>query len=229
MDLARTGNKYLTDTEPWHLIKTDQTRVQTILNLSLQIAANLLILGEPFLPYSSRKINEILNIESYNWSDAGSVDLLPSGKKLGPAILIFEKIEDQKIEEQIEKLKNTRNMNESQSDPDLGKSEINYEDFAKLDIRIGTVVEAEKVEKSKKLLKIRINTGIDQRTIVSGIAEYFSPDQVLGKQVSILINLAPRKIMGIESQGMILMAEDHDGSLKFIEPSAKVEEGAIIS
>ncbi len=231
MDLARAGNKYLADTEPWKLIKENPDRVNTILNIALQIAGNLAILGEPFLPNTSRKLEKILGSGSEVWSRAGQIDLLPPGHEINKAELLFEKIEDDVIDAQIQKLQHTKEENES-SQPDVvtpSKPEIAYDDFIKLDIRIGTILEAEALPKSKKLLKLKVDTGIDQRTILSGIAQHFSPEDILGKQVSVLVNLAPRKMMGIESQGMILMAEDGEGRLRFVLPSEHVDNGSMIS
>lgn len=230
MDLARLGNKYLADTEPWKLIKEDEQRVATILNISLQIAANLAIVGEPFLPFSMKKLEGILNTTSRKWNEAGNADLLESGHQLNKATLLFEKIEDDMVDAQVQKLENTKKQNEMENKEVAPlKPEITFDDFMKMDIRIGKVLEAEKMKKSKKLLKLTIDTGIDTRTVLSGIAEHFSPEEVVGQQVSVLVNLAPRKMMGIESQGMVLMAEDKDGSLKFIQPGDEVTPGALVS
>ncbi len=230
IDLARLGNKYLAETEPWKLAKTDMQRVGTILNIALQIAANLAIVSEPFLPFSSRKLKEMLALADFTWVQTGSADLLHHGHQLGDAKLLFEKIEDDVIEVQIKKLMDTKKEVELASQPVTpSKAEITFDDFSKMDIRIGKIVEAEKVDKSKKLLKLKVDTGIDVRTVMSGIAEHFTPESVIGKQVTILVNLAPRKIMGIESQGMILMAEDKDGKLKLLQPSEVVAQGATVS
>ena len=230
MDLARIGNKYLADTEPWKLAKTDMDRVATILNISLQVAANLAVLSEPFLPFSSRKLKKILNLKDFGWSDTGTIDLLSEGHALGVADLLFEKIEDEVITAQVNRLKENRDKMELQNQPaEAAKPEITFEEFAKMDMRIGKIVAAEKVEKSKKLLKLQVDTGIDTRTVLSGIAEHYTPEEVLGKQVTILVNLAPRKIMGVESQGMILMAEDKDGALKLISTADAVSPGSMIS
>jgi len=226
MNLARLGNKYLADTEPWALIKTNREKVQTILNISLQIVANLAILGEPFLPYSSSKIKKMINLQSVSWDESGSFDLLKSGHKLGQISLLFDKIEDKEIEVQLEKLKNTKEKsNKDTVSVTPQKPFITYEDFSRMDIRIGTIIEAEKVPKTTKLLKLTIDTGIDKRTVVSGIAEFFEPNQIIGRQVCILVNLEPRKIKGIESNGMILMASDN-GKLEFVAPSSIVKPGA---
>ncbi|ELR72371.1 Methionyl-tRNA synthetase [Fulvivirga imtechensis AK7] len=230
IDLARTGNKYLADTEPWKLIKTNPERVKTIMNIALQIAANLSIVGAPFLPHSSHKLSKMLNISGKLWADAGSATLLEPGHQVNEAELLFEKVEDETIEQQVQKLENTKKVNEQENAAvSPSKNEITFDDFIKMDIRVGTILEAEKMPKSKKLLKLKVDTGIDQRTVLSGIAEHYSPEQVVGQQVSILVNLAPRKIMGIESQGMILMAENVDGTLRFIQPSEKVKAGSGIS
>lgn len=230
MDLARVGNKYLAETEPWKLAKTDMNRVETILNVALQIAASLAIVTEPFLPFTSRKLKDMLGVGDLTWSDAGHADLLKAGSKLNAAPLLFEKIEDGVIESQIKKLMDTRQAVDLAQQPVVpAKAEISFDDFSKMDIRIGKILKAERVEKSKKLLKLQVDTGIDVRTVMSGIAEHFAPEDVVGKQVTILVNLAPRKIMGVESQGMILMAADKDGSLKLLSPSGEVAPGSQVS
>lgn len=230
MELARLGNKYLADTEPWKLIKDDEERVKTILNISLQIAANLAVVSEPFLPFTSKKLQDMLGIADLRWADSGNVDLLEESHQIGKPSLLFEKIEDEMIEKQIQKLEDTKKENELAAKiiPEQ-KPEVAFDDFMKMDIRIGTILEAEKVKKSKKLLKLKVDTGIDQRTVVSGIAQYYDPDAILGKQVCMLLNLAPRKIMGIESQGMILMAENIDGTLSFLKPEKAIENGGGVS
>lgn len=226
MNLARLGNKYLTDSEPWKVFKTDEERVKTILNISLQICANLSILSEPFLPFTADRLVEMLNMEPLKWNDAGSEDILKAGHQLNKAEYLFERIEDKTIEAQVQKLLDTKKQNEEEeSNVNPAKDNIVYDDFAKIDMRIGTILEAEKVPKTKKLLKLKINTGIDQRTVVSGIAEFYEPDKIIGKQVCILINLEPRKLRGIESEGMILMAEDAEGKLCFVSPSEKFMDG----
>ncbi len=221
MNLARLGNKYLADNEPWTLIKTDEKRVQTIMNLSLQISANLAVLMEPFLPFTSKKLSEMLNLNpAFRWNDATRTDLLLTGHQINAAALLFDKIEDAAIDAQIQKLADSKKMNEAQNktvEPE--KAETSFDDFSKMDIRVGTILEAERVPKTEKLLKLKIDTGIDQRTVVSGIAEYYKPEDIIGQQVSILVNLAPRKIKGIESQGMILMAENNAGELSFVAPT----------
>lgn len=226
MNLARLGNKYLTDQEPWKLIKTEPERVKSILNISLQIAANLAILSEPFLPFTANKLSGMLNLKKLMWSDAGRDDLLKAGDQLNKAAFLFEKIEDSAIETQVQKLLNTKKENTKVSNAKPAKEEITFDDFIKTDIRTGTILEAELVPKTKKLIKLKIDTGIDQRTVVSGIAEYYKPEDIVGQKVSILVNLAPRKLRGIESQGMILMAEDTDGRLCFVAPTENVSNGS---
>ncbi len=228
MNLARLGNKYLTDNEPWKIFKTDRQRVETILNISLQITANLSIVAEPFLPFSAEKLLGMLNLKPLKWAVAGSANLLPEGHQLGKPAFLFEKIEDAEVEKQVQKLLDTKKANEAAAPAAPQKEEITYDDFVKMDIRTGTILEAEKVPKTKKLLKLKIDTGIDQRTVVSGIAEYFKPEEIVGKQVSILVNLAPRKLRGIVSQGMILMAEDKNGKLIFVAPDEQVSNGSEI-
>ncbi|KAA9333632.1 methionine--tRNA ligase [Adhaeribacter soli] len=230
MNLARLGNKYLADTEPWKLIKTDEVRVQTILNIALQICGSLTILMEPFLPASAQSLADMLNIKVGKWNEAGNAEYLLAGHQIGEAKLLFEKVEDATVEAQVQKLLDTKTANQlanAQAAP--AKENISFDDFQKMDIRIGTILEAEKVAKTKKLLKLKVDTGIDQRTIVSGIAEHFVPEAIIGQQVAVLVNLAPREIKGIESQGMILMAENADGSLKFMQPSAAVNNGSGVS
>jgi methionyl-tRNA synthetase len=227
MDLARLGNKYLADTEPWKLYKTQPERVGTILNIALQIVANLGIVAEPFLPFSAKKIDEMINQERRKWSDAGSAELLGEGHTLGNSALLFEKIEDDVIEKQLQKLFNKKKSMESAPVAPL-KKEITFDDFDKLDIRVGKVLTAEKMEKSNKLLKLTVDTGVDKRTVLSGIAQHYTPDQIIGKQVTLIANLAPRKMMGIESQGMILMAEDSNGQLKLVQPSDLVFPGSVV-
>lgn len=230
MNLARLGNKYLTENEPWKTIKTDAERTATVLNISLQICANLAILSEPFLPFIAEKLRGMLNQDKAFWYEAGNSELLEEGKQINPAQLLFEQIDDKQIEAQLEKLQQTKKANElASATVEPQKANIEYDDFAKMDIRVGTILAAEKVAKTKKLLKLTIDTGIDQRTIVSGIAEYYSPEEIIGKQVSVLVNLAPKALKGIESQGMILMAENLDGSLSFISPEKPIRNGGTIS
>lgn len=235
MNLARLGNKYLTETEPWKLAKTDMERVATILNISLQLCANLAIAFEPFLPFSSAKLVNILNIEKISWNDFGGGDILKEGHQLNPAQLLFAKIEDETIDAQIKKLNDTKAANEAKAAEAAGKpaplaqkEECTFDDFMKMDIRTATVLEAVKVPKTDKLLQLTIDTGIDTRTIVSGIAEHYTPEEMVGKQICILANLAPRKIKGIESKGMILMAKDESGKMKFVTPAEIVDNGACV-
>ncbi|MDX5418849.1 MAG: methionine--tRNA ligase [Hymenobacteraceae bacterium] len=230
MNLARLGNKYLADTEPWKLIKTDEERVKTIMNIALQISASLSILMEPFLPESATKLRNMLSMNPGKWADAGAADLLPAGHVIGKPELLFEKVEDTAVEAQVQKLLDTKKANEmANAVVEPAKENITFDDFTKMDIRIGTIIEAEKVAKTKKLLKLKVDTGIDQRTVVSGIAEFFKPEDIVGQQVSILVNLAPREIKGITSQGMILMAENADGSLAFVQPSKEIKNGGTVS
>jgi methionyl-tRNA synthetase len=229
MNLARLGNKYLADTEPWKVIKEDEQRVQTILNIGLQIAANLAILAEPFLPHSSSKLKTMLNLNKNDWNDAGNENILADAHQLGTSSLLFDKIEDDVIELQLQKLEASKKENELQNSvAEAAKENISFDDFSKMDIRVGTILEAEKVAKTKKLLKLKIDTGIDVRTVVSGIAEYYEPENIIGQQVSILVNLAPRDIKGITSQGMILMAENADGSLAFVSPTKAIMNGGAV-
>jgi methionyl-tRNA synthetase len=227
MNLARIGNKYLADTEPWKQAKTDMSRVSTIMNIALQITANLAIAFEPFLPFSMKKLNKMLNIEPLDWIRLGATDLLTDGHVLGKPELLFEKIEDSVIEAQVQKLMDTKKANEEanyQAKP--VRETIEYDDFAKLDIRVGTVLECIKVPKADKLLQLRIDDGLQKRTIVSGIAHYYQPDELIGKQICFIANLAPRKLKGIVSEGMILSAEDADGNLAAILPDKAVKPGS---
>jgi methionyl-tRNA synthetase len=227
MNLARLGNKYLADSEPWKIFNVDPERVKTILNISLQICANLTIVMEPFLPFTAEKLLQMLNIKKLTWELSGKFDLLEPGHQLGKAEFLFEKIEDDVIANQVQKLLNTKMANEEKNIQLAPvKSNISYEEFAKLDIRIGTILTAEKVAKTQKLLKLTIDTGIDKRTVVSGIAEFYDPSKIIGQKVAILVNLEPRKIKGIESQGMILMAENPKGELVFVMPSRDIEPGS---
>lgn len=230
MNLARLGNKYLADTEPWKLIKTDEERVKTILNVSLQITANLSVILEPFLPFTVQKLREFLAIDKIDWSKSGNETLLAEGHKINKAKLLFEKIEDKEIQKQIDRLEDIKKANElANQTAEPAKQNISFDDFQKIDMRIGTIKTAEKVAKTKKLLKLTIDTGIDTRTVVSGIAEFYKPKDIIGKQVTVLVNLAPRKIRGIESQGMILMAENPAGELCFVSPTKEMKEGSTIS
>lgn len=228
MNLARIGNKYLADTEPWKLSKTDMERTSSILHLSLQIAANLAIAFEPFLPFSSEKLRKMLNMQSFEWNQLGRIDLLKTGAELGTPELLFEKIEDDAIEAQIQRLENNKKENEKnnwQPEPINGESTI--DDFAKLDIRVGTVLECQKVKKSDKLLQFKIDDGLGGRTILSGIAKsYPDPAELVGKQVCFVANFPTRKMMGLESQGMIMSAVNSDGNLVVISPSKQVANGS---
>ena len=228
MNLARIGNKYIAETEPWKIWKTDPKRVETILNISLQLVANLSIAFEPFLPFSSRKLRELINMTEYDWSELGSTDLLPAGKQLAEPELLFEKIEDDAIDAQLTKLEETRKENEAASyKAEPIKKDIPFEDFEKLDIRVGHIIKCERVKKSKKLLQFTIDDGSGvERTILSGIAAYYEPEQLTGKDVLFVANFAPRKMMGIESQGMILSAVNFDGSLTVTTTMAEVKPGS---
>lgn len=230
MDLARLGNKYLAETEPWKVIKENPARVETIMNIALQIAANLAILSEPFLPFTAEKLRNQLGLNETTWNETGGANLLPVGTLIGESSLLFEKIEDDVIEKQVKKLQESKRMNELENAkvPAL-KENIQFDDFAKLDIRIGTILEAEKLPKSDKLLKFLIDDGFEKRVILSGIAKHYSPEDMIGKQVTFIANLAPRKMMGIESNGMILMAEDRDGSLALLQPNKQVWNGGAVS
>ena len=230
MNLARTGNKYLADTEPWKLIKTDESRVKTILNISLQLCANLAVIFNPFLPFSSKKLMSFLNLEDLSWSIAGQKELLIAGHKIEKPSLLFRKIEDSEIEFQLQKLIKSRELAEAK-DAKLvpQKNETSFDDFTKMDIRVATIKEAIKVPKTKKLMKLTVDTGLDTRTVVSGIAEYFEAEKLPGQKVCILLNLAPRKIKGIESQGMILLSEEPDGRLIFVQPGKDASNGSQIN
>jgi methionyl-tRNA synthetase len=222
MNLARSGNKYLAENEPWNLIKTDAKRVQTIINISLQISANLAVLMEPFLPFTAKKLSNMLNLnDGLKWKDATRTDLLLAGHQINTAALLFDKVEDETIITQVQKLEDSKKQNEINNIAEVepAKDETSFDDFSKMDIRIGTILEAERVPKTDKLLKLLIDTGIDKRTVVSGIAGSYKPEEIIGQQVAILVNLAPRKIKGIESQGMILMAENNKGELSFVAPA----------
>lgn len=219
MNLARLGNKYLADTEPWKLIKTDEERVKTIMNIALQITCNLAILSEPFLPFSSARLFHMLNISSLKWNAAKQTNNMLAGHHINKEELMFNKIEDAEIQLQLDKLEASKQANLASKPAEPSKPETSFDDFSKMDIRIGTILEAERVPKTDKLLKLKIDTGIDTRTVVSGIAGWYKPEDIIGTQVCILVNLAPRKIKGIESQGMILMAENSAGELSFVSPT----------
>ncbi|WP_204344316.1 methionine--tRNA ligase [Psychroserpens algicola] len=231
MNLARLGNKYLADEEPWKLVKTDEKRTKTIMFVALQIASALATLSEPFLPFTSTKLKGVLNTDANSWEDISTKDiLLASGHHIGKGELLFSKIEDKTIQEQLDKLEASKKANEAANKViEPQKDLITFDDFTKLDIRVGTILEAEKMPKTKKLLVLKVDTGIDTRTIVSGIAETFTPEEVIGKQVTVLVNLAPRKLRGIESEGMILMTETPEGQLVFVNPDTAVDSGLQIS
>ena len=228
MNLARIGNKYITECEPWKVWKTDPKRVETILNISLQLVANLAIAFEPFLPFSSEKLRKMINMPNFEWTQLGSTDLLKAGTQLGEPELLFEKIEDEVIERQLQKLADTKKANEEASYQAAPiKPEVSFDDFEKLDIRVGHILNCEKVKKSKKLLKFTIDDGSGvERTICSGIAAYYEPEQLIGKDVLFVANFAPRKMMGIESQGMILSAVNFDGSLNVTSLLGQVKPGS---
>ncbi len=229
MNFSRIGNKYLADTEPWKVWKTDPKRVETILNIALQITANTAIAIEPFMPFSAEKILRMLQLENFGWERMGATDLVEDGHRIGKPELLFEKIEDDVIQKQLDKLAATKAANqaaEAAQNIEPQKESVSFDDFQKMDIRVSTILEAEKVAKTKKLLKLTIDTGIDKRVIVSGIAEHFTPEELVGRQVLVLVNLEPRMLRGIESKGMILMAEDASGKLRLLQPDDKVTCGA---
>jgi methionyl-tRNA synthetase len=226
MDVARLGNKYLADTEPWKLIKTDTKRVATILNVSLQVTANLAVITAPFLPFTAKKIAGFINLGDPLWKEGGKTDLLRAGHPLEEPSLLFEKIEDEDVEKQLQKLQLTKELNQgAKVAVKPQKESISYDDFARMDIRTGTILEAAKVPKTKKLMQLKIDTGMDVRTVVSGISEYFEPEAIVGKQVCLLANLEPREIKGIRSHGMILLAEDATGKLVFVTPEEGMGNG----
>ena len=227
MNLARIGNKYLADTEPWKLAKTDMARVETIMHLSLQISANLAIAFEPFLPFTSEKLRKMLNMESFSWADLGKIDLLQAGEQLGAPELLFEKIEDETIAAQVQKLLDTKKSNEVAAyKPNAVKENVAFDDFMKMDIRVATVLDCQKVPKADKLLQFRLADGMEERTILSGIAQYYpNPEELIGTQVCFIANFEPRKLRGVMSEGMILSAEDADGKLVLIRPSVNVTNG----
>ena len=231
MNLARIGNKYLAETEPWKLAKTDMNRVATILNISLQIAANLSIAFEPFLPFSSEKLRRMLSMETFNWNELGKTDLLAEGLQLGTPELLFEKIEDEQVEAQVQKLQDTKKANEiSAYKPKTIKETVSYDDFGKLDIRVGTVLECTKVPKADKLLQFRLDDGMGGRTILSGIAQsYPNPEELVGTQVCFIANFEPKKLRGVMSEGMILSAENSDGKLVLVQPKDIVTNGVSVS
>lgn len=233
MNVARLGNKYLADEEPWKIVKENPARVQTQMYVALQIAAALSVLAEPFLPFTANKLKNILKLNNnFNWNDISSKsDLIPAGHQIGEAELLFAKIEDEEIQKQIDKLEATKVANKAENaKADPQKEIITFEDFAKVDLRIGTIIEAEKMPKANKLLVLKVDTGIDVRTIVSGIAEHFTPEEVIGKRVTVLVNLAPRALRGVESEGMLLLTNTAEGKLVFVNPDAEgVINGAMIS
>ena len=227
MNLARIGNKYIADTEPWKVIKTDPERVKTIIYISLQLTANLAIAFEPFLPFSSQKLRDMLNMPTFEWEQLGSTELLLAGHELNKPELLFEKLEDDVIEAQVQKLLDTKKINdEANYKANSVRKDIAFEDFLKLDIRVGTVLECQKVPKADKLLKFTIADGLENRTIVSGIAKHYKPEELVGKQVCFIANLPPRKLKGIESQGMILSAENNDGTLSLMTVDREVKPGS---
>lgn len=229
MNLARLGNKYLTDMEPWKKQKEDPESVKTVMHLSLQICANLSVLCEPFLPFTAKKLQQMLNIDVHEWNKGGACDLLKAGDKINPAEYLFVKIEDDAVAAQVKKLEDAKKANMMNSAPAKeAKPDISYDDFQKMDLRICTVLAAEKVAKTKKLLKLKVNTGVDEREIVSGIAEYYEPENLVGKQVLMLINLAPKEIKGVASHGMVLMAENANGELSLVQPAKELKAGSTV-
>ncbi|WP_271784784.1 methionine--tRNA ligase [Aquimarina algiphila] len=232
LNVARLGNKYLADEEPWKTIKTDEERTKTVMYVALQIASALATLSEPFLPFTSSKLKSILDHSGLNWEEIATKDvLLPEGHQIGKGELLFSKIEDAEIQRQLDKLEATKKANAAENKTiEPQKETATFEDFTKLDIRVGTIIEAEKMPKAKKLLVLKVDTGINTRTIVSGIAEHFTPEEIVGKKVTVLVNLAPRKLRGIESEGMILMTENPEGKIVFLNPDEdNANPGAIVS
>lgn len=225
MNLARLGNKYLAETEPWKLMKTDPKRVETIMHIAIQITANLSVILQPFLPKTAQKLGEFLNFQSHDWNDAGKMDLIPAGHATNKPTILFEKIEDSLVENERLILEESKVV---EAEHQAQKEDASFDEFMKMDIRLGKILEAEKVKKADKLLKLTVDTGLDIRTIISGIAKYYSPEEVIGKTVSVLMNLPPRKIRGVESNGMILMAENEKGELSFISPEKDFNSGGII-
>ena len=224
IDVARLGNKYLTDTEPWKIFEENPERVKDIIHKSVQIVANISILCEPFIPFTSKKIRKLLNISDINWSNTSS-SIVNAGHEISGKAHIFSKIEDKAIEDQIKKLK----LNDENDKIMPQKNIIEFDDFTKVDLRVGTVIEAENIPKSDKLLKLKVDTGLDQRTILSGISKYYSPDEIINKKVMVLINLKPRKMMGFESEGMLLLADDGDGNLSLMQPDSDISDGAVVA
>jgi methionyl-tRNA synthetase len=231
MNLSRLGNKYLADTEPWKLIKTDEARTGTVLHVALQLSASLVTLLEPFLPTAAARLGEMLDVQKGAWQQAGRPDTLAAGHQIKEAALLFDKIEDATVEAQVQKLLDTKKANElANAVATPAKEDISFEEFQRMDLRVGTIIAAEKVAKTKKLLKLSVDLGFPEpRTIVSGIAEHFIPEALIGQQVQVLLNLAPREIKGIQSQGMLLMAENADGSLALMQPGHTVVPGSSIA
>ena len=227
MNIARLGNKYLADTEPWKVVKTDPERVKTILNVALQIVANTTVAIEPFMPFSAEKLTRMLAVDHLEWDVIGQSDIIKAGHTIAAAELLFEKIEDEVIERQIKKLDDAKKANlAAAAEVPEQKESVTFDQFGQMDIRVSTVVAAEKVAKTKKLLKLTVDTGIDTRTIVSGIAEYYTPEELVGRQILVLVNLLPRELKGITSQGMILMSADATGRLTLLAPTDKVPNGS---
>jgi methionyl-tRNA synthetase len=229
MNVARLGNKYLAETEPWKLIKTDEERVKTIMNVALQISCNLAILAEPFLPFTSDKLFKMLNLHPLKWLSAKQTSNVPQGHLINKDELLFSKVEDADVQVQLDKLQKSKMENEQNKPLEEIKAVTSFDDFSKMDIRTATILEAEVVPKTDKLLKLVLDTGVDKRTVVSGIAQYYKPQDIIGQKVCLLANLAPRKIKGIESQGMILMAENAKGELCFVSPTINnFENGSLV-
>ena len=229
MNMARLGNKYLADTEPWKVVKTDKDRVATILNVALQITANLAIVIEPFMPFTAEKMLGMLSVGKLDWEMLGRSDILQAGHKIGKSSLLFEKIEDSVIEAQLKKLADAKAANQAAAKTvEPQKSDVSFDEFGRMDIRVGTIMSAEKMPKTKKLLHLTVDTGIDKRDIVSGIAEHFTPEELVGKQVLVLVNLTPRELKGVVSNGMLLMSEDASGRLVLLSPTQNVYNGAIV-
>mgnify|MGYP002772207784 FL=1 len=229
MNMARLGNKYLADTEPWKVVKTDKDRVATILNVALQITANLAIVIEPFMPFTAEKMLGMLSVGKLDWEMLGRSDILQAGHKIGKSSLLFEKIEDSVIEAQLKKLADAKAANQAAAKTvEPQKSDVSFDEFGRMDIRVGTILSAEKMPKTKKLLHLTVDTGIDKRDIVSGIAEHFTPEELVGKQVLVLVNLTPRELKGVVSNGMLLMSEDASGRLVLLSPTQNVYNGAIV-
>ena len=229
MKLSALGNKYLAETEPWKLIKQDEERVKTIMNIALQITSSLAVLSVPFLPETANKLSEMINLEGLKW-DALTEDNITEGHQINKPSLLFQRIDNEVVDEQRAKLSQAKDAAEAASKiVEPQKDTTSFDEFQKMDIRVGTIIEAEKIKKAKKLLKLKVDTGIDQRTVVSGIAQFFEPEKLIGQQVSILVNLSPRKMLGIESEGMILMAENNKGELQFVAPQGGSDNGGVIA